>query len=128
MATVYGFDPCCIILPLTKNQFLRVLQNSIDFQISFADHYGRLGNLYLPVRLWNFFIPTKFVLTKIAQSFPFHKKILILLMAHLMVQKGVIVQIVINLLILFFSAQQVVELAVLIHFIPLNIVLGFPLL
>lgn len=30
---LYGFDPCYNTLPLTGNQFLRVLQNSMDFQI-----------------------------------------------------------------------------------------------
>lgn len=43
----HGFGPCCIILPLTNNQFSKGSQNSVDFQISFSDYYARIKNHYL---------------------------------------------------------------------------------
>lgn len=55
------------ILPLTNNQFLRALKNSTDFQISFADCCGRIGNHYSAGRLRNFLILTEFVITEIVQ-------------------------------------------------------------
>lgn len=55
------------ILPLSNNQFLRALQNSTDYQISFANCCGRIGKHYPAGRLWNFLILTEFVITEIVQ-------------------------------------------------------------
>lgn len=43
---LYEFYPCCILLALTKKRFSRTLPNSMDFQISFTDYYGRIRNFY----------------------------------------------------------------------------------
>lgn len=42
----------------------------MDFQISFADYYIRIGNHYQAVKLWNFLKQTKIVIAKIVQPSP----------------------------------------------------------
>lgn len=46
MSNLYEFLSLLITLHLTNNQFLRTLQNSRDFQTSFTDYYGKIGNHY----------------------------------------------------------------------------------
>jgi hypothetical protein len=43
-----------IILTYSNSQILRALQNSIDFQISFADYQRKMRNHYPAGKLWYF--------------------------------------------------------------------------
>ena len=56
MSKLYGFEPYCVILALTNSHFVRALQKYMNFQISFADFYGRIGNHYPVGKLWVIFI------------------------------------------------------------------------
>lgn len=98
---LYGFDTFCIILPLTNIQFLRELQNSTEFQISFADDCGKIGDHYLAGKLCDFFsYELNLWSQKLPSLLPFHRQKHILLMDCLMVERGFMVQIL-NLLIFF---------------------------
>lgn len=42
----------------------------MDFQISFANYYGRIENHYPAGKLWDFLIQTEFVIIKLVQRSP----------------------------------------------------------
>lgn len=90
---LHALDHCCIILTYSNSQILRALQNSIDFQISFADYQRRMRNHYPAGKLWYF-------LTEIVWPSHIPQADTFLLMVHLRVPERFMVQIVINLLIL----------------------------